>query len=293
LAIDSALIMPDPDRLLRTLHQAVFAFRTTPGRQGHLVHLDQADDVLVAGDLHGNIENFRQVLLLADLAHRPRRHLVLQEIVHGPFRYPLGGDKSHQLLDLLAALKCQYPDRVHFLLGNHELAQWRSQQIAKADMELNDLFRSGIDAAYDGRASDIYAAYLELFACMPVAIRTPNRVLLSHSLPGASRLMAFDPAVLQKEEFADHDVNPGGTVHALVWGRDTSPATVTAFLNKMDADWLITGHIPCDKGFAFPNDRQVILDAMGAAAGFCLFPADRPLTHADLVACVKLLPHAI
>src|SRR5437588_345537 len=105
--------MPDPVRLLRTLHRAREAFQATPGRRGHWIELTGADDVLVAGDLHGNLENFRELLHRADLDRQPRRHLVLQELLHGPYSYSAGGDKSHQLLDLVAALKCQYPERVH------------------------------------------------------------------------------------------------------------------------------------------------------------------------------------
>src|SRR5438132_11586095 len=152
--------MPDPDRLLRTLQQAIQAFRDTPGRKGRLVRLQDVDEVMAVGDLHGNVENFRRALQKAELGTHPRRHLVLQELVHGPFRYPGGGDKSHQLVDLLAALKCQFPRQVHLLLGNHELAQWTGQAIAKGDSELNALFREGLDSAYGKSAAEIYAVYL-------------------------------------------------------------------------------------------------------------------------------------
>src|SRR5919204_3681296 len=174
--------MPDPDRLLHTLRQAARAFRATPGRRGRVVYLEGADDVLAAGDLHGNLENFKLLLRRADLGNRPRRHLVLQELVHGPHRYPAGGDKSHQLLDLLAALKCQYPRQGHLLLGNHELAQWTDQAIAKVDSDLNVLFREGVATAYGAHAATIYAAYEELFAVVPLAVPTPKRILLGHSL---------------------------------------------------------------------------------------------------------------
>lgn len=281
--------MPDPDRLLRTLQRARQAFRDTPGRRGSLVALDAAEEVLVAGDLHGHTENFRRILLRADLAKHPRRHLVLQELIHGPFRYPAGGDTSHQLVDLLAALKCQYPGQVHLLLGNHELAQWTGQWIAKGDADLNEQFRAGLAAAYGARAEEIYAAYLELFAAVPLAVRTANRVFLSHSLPSARRLENFDPARLTDEEVTEADRLPGGFVHALVWGRDTRTETVEAFLHKVDADLLITGHIPSEKGFAVPNERQLILDAMGTPAGYCLFPAQGALSHAELVERVQFL----
>jgi hypothetical protein len=281
--------MPDPNRLLLTLKRAVGAFRQTPGRRGRLVCLAEASEVLVAGDLHGNLENFKRILERAKLGSSPRRHLVLQEAVHGPFRYPAGGDKSHQLLDLIAALKCQYPRQVHFLLGNHELGQWTGQVIAKDDVDFNDLFREGVATAYGSRADEIYRAYLELFAVVPLAVRTANRIFVSHSLPSARRLGAFDPAVLEKDSHEAAELQAGGPVRALLWGRDTSKATAAAFLQKVDADWLITGHIACEQGFAIPNDSQIILDAAGSPACYCLSPADRPITQRELIDGVAIL----
>ena len=281
--------MPDPNRLLTTLQRAIDAFRATPGRRGRFVALEGAAEVLVAGDLHGNLDNFRSLLQKADLAAHPTRHLVLQEVVHGPHRYPAGGDRSHQLLDLIAALKCQYPRQVHFLIGNHELAQAMDRRIAKDDVELNDLFRMGVRAAYGSRADEVYAAYLRLITVAPLALRTANRVFLSHSLPPASRLGAFDLAALERDDTAEADCLPGGAVHSLVWGRDLRPETAAAFLQKVDADLLVTGHIPCDSGFEAPNDQQLILDSLAHPAAYCLFPADRPLTHAELMSGVSLL----
>jgi hypothetical protein len=281
--------MATPERVLQTIRQAILAFRDTPGRQGRLVRIEGAAEVLVAGDLHGHVTNFKKALDRADLARNPHRHLVVQELVHGPYRYPQGGDKSHQLLDVLVALKCQYPRQIHMLLGNHELAEWRGQKIGKGDEVLNGLFRQGVQTAYGPRADDVYAAYVYLFAAVPLAVRTANRVFLSHSLPTASQLDRFDPAALERDASDDADLAAGGPVHALVWGRDTRPDTAAAFLSKVDADLLITGHIPCDRGYDIPNDRQIILDSLGDPACYCLFPTDRPLTHAELVACVGTL----
>jgi len=275
--------MPDPERILTTLRRAMQCFRETPGRRGRVVALEGVTEVLVGGDLHGNVENFRRLLTKADLARNPQRHFVLQEVVHGPYHYPAGGDKSHQLLDLMAALKCQFPRQVHFLLGNHELAQYTRRRVSKGDLDLNEVFREGVGTAYGSRAPEVYAVYEELLALVPVALRTPNRVLLSHSLPPASRLEDFDPAVLERDGSTEVDVVPGGAVHSLVWGRDTRGETAAAFLAKMDADLLLSGHVPCDNGFDVPNDRQLILDSLGAPACYCLFPTDRPLTHAELV----------
>jgi hypothetical protein len=286
--------MPDPQRLLHTLRQAVQAFRDTPGRTGRLVSLADVAEILVAGDLHGHVENFRRLLQIADLARHPGRHLVLQEVIHGPYTYATGGDRSHQLVDLLAALECQYPRQVHFLPGNHEISQATGRPIGKIGpnpaevIDLNRAFRLGVETAYGEHASSIYACYVELFHAAPLAVRTPNRVFLCHSLPNAAQVEWFNPAVLTRET-TEADLLPGGSAHALVWGRDLREETAAAFLAKVDADLLITGHVPCDDGHALPNSRQLVLDAHDAPACYCLFPADRPVSLQDLAEGVRPL----
>jgi hypothetical protein len=281
--------MPDPDRLLATLRRAADACRTTPGRHGHFVELHDADEVLVAGDLHGNLTNFRKVLTLAALDRHPRRHLVLQEVVHGPHRYPGGGDRSHQALDLVAALKCQFPRRCHFLLGNHELAQLTGRRVLKNDEDLNRLFLDGVLCAYPHHVEAVVVAYHDLLAAAPLALRTANRVFLSHSLPPPGLLAGWRLDVLRQDDFAPDEMQPGGPVHALLWGRDTSAANAAAFLARVDADLLVSGHVPCEGGFDVPNPQQLILDCIADPAACCLFPTDRPLTIQDLASLTRLL----
>jgi hypothetical protein len=281
--------MPQPERLLATLQRAAGVFRGAAGRQGHVVVLGEKCEVCVAGDLHGNVENFRRLLQIADLPSKPQLHLVVQEVVHGKFRYPCGGDKSHQLLDLIAALACQHPGRIHLLPGNHELSQWTDRLIGKNDEDLNEVFRQGVREAYHESAEAIYAAYMRLIAAAPLVVRTPNRVYLSHSLPSVQKLESFDPTVLERDEFEDADLALGGSVHALVWGRSASEEHTQAFLRKIDADWLITGHVPQDKGYGVPNSRQIILDSQASPACFCRFSCDMALTQADLIAGIGVL----
>jgi hypothetical protein len=276
--------------MLTHLRQAIALVRATPGRRGHVVDLQDCTEVLVAGDLHGHVANFQVMLRDADLAKNPTRHFVLQELIHGKFRYPKGGDKSHQLVDLFAALKNQFPRQVHFIPGNHELAQWTSRPVLKADENLNAIFQEGVTEAYGKQfGPQIYATYLELFQALPVAVRTPNRVLVCHSLPSAKALPAFDPARLEVETYEPADLAPGGTVHSLLWGRDTSPENAANFLGRMDADLLVSGHIACEQGYDVPNGRQVIIDCAEHPGGYLLFPADRFLTHPDLIGCLKTI----
>jgi hypothetical protein len=283
--------MPDPDKLLTTIRRAAALFRATPGRSGGVVALQGADDVMVVGDLHGNIPAFRRVLDAAALAQRPGRHLVLQELIHGNRMYPdEQGDRSHQLVDVVAALKCQYPDRVHLILGNHELSEITGRIIGKNGMALNALFRQGIITAYGGRADEVYTAYKALFASLPLAVRTPNRVFLCHTIPDAIYLDDLDPAVFQLDEWPAEAMKRGGAVYALTWGRDTSDETLDRFATLVDADWFITGHQPCDEGFRQPNRRQIIIDGTDPHPTYLVFPATEPVTIELLLAGARVLP---
>jgi hypothetical protein len=285
--------MPDPDRLLKTVYKAADAARMTPGRRGRFVQLQGAAEVFVVGDLHGHLGNFQAVYNAADLAKNPRRHLVLQELVHGKFQYPGGGDKSHQLLDLFAALKCQFPGQVHMLLGNHELAQWTNRLVMKEDRDLNAMFVEGVTEAYGAKKGpEIYAAYLRLFGVLPLALRTANRVFLSHSLPRERAISKFELRHLETDMFPPEDLAVGGSVYELLWGRDVRPETCDAFLKKVDADWLVTGHIVCDAGFARPSPRHLIVDCCASPAAYSILPADRPLTADDFAGCVRMIAAA-
>ncbi len=282
--------MPAPDRMLSFLRRAVVLSRATPGRRGRIVEPVGCTEVLVAGDLHGHVGHFQGLLKAADLGNNPGRHLIFQELIHGTYRYPSGADKSHQLVDLFAALKAQFPRQVHYLPGNHELAQWTGRKVLKADADLNEAFEQGATAAYGPEyGPEVYQTYLDLFKSLPVAVRTPNRVLVSHSLPSARQMTLFDPARLLAAEYTDADLQPGGSVHGVLWGRDVTPANVAEYLRRMDAEWLVSGHIASDTGYSVPNEMQLIVDCAESPAAYALVPADRPLTLEEFVGCVRFL----
>lgn len=275
--------MPDPEKLLKTINKAAIHLKTAAGRAGKFVELCDCEEVLVVGDLHGHLGNFKKVLNLAKLSENPKRHVVLQELVHGMFRYNDGSDHSHRLVDVVCAYICQFPGRVHYLLGNHELAQWKNREIAKSNESLNQLYRAGVVKAYSEQADEVLAAYDELFDSLPVAIRLPNRIFLSHSLPGMTRLEHWTLEQIKKETFTEEDYKLAGCVHAIVWGRDASETTAKKFLELVNCDLLISGHIPSEQGYDVPNPYQVILDGKDENARVLLFSAKETLTQESLL----------
>ncbi len=285
--------MPDPTKLIATIGRAARASRATAGRVGAIVELPgTASDVLVAGDLHGHLHVAAALLKRADLDRNPGRHLVLQEPTHDTRIDPDEGelDRSHRLIDVIAALKCQYPDRVHLILGNHELSELTGRSILKRGHPLNRLFRQGVEASYGPHAEAVIAAYHDLFRSLPLAVRTPNRGLLCHTVPEAKDLDGLDLEVLRTGAWAEADTRRGSTVYALTWGRDQTPETAERFAALMGVDWCIAGHEACERGYLRANDRLLILDGRDPYPAYTLFPVDRPLTMDDLVAATTILP---
>ena len=114
------------ERVIATFTAAAEANLHAPGRQGNTIVLDgaAADEIMVTGDLHGHRRNFNLIRRIAALETLPRRHVVVQEVCHGGPTYPQnGGCMSHAVVEDIARLKVQYPDRVHFLPGESRVGR--------------------------------------------------------------------------------------------------------------------------------------------------------------------------
>ena len=92
-----------PFERAKVMRKAADLMRRTPGRVGSVVRAF-ADEVMVVGDLHGNMRAFKWALAEAALDANPRRHLVLQELVHEINKHNDDRpDLSHRLVDLVCA----------------------------------------------------------------------------------------------------------------------------------------------------------------------------------------------
>jgi hypothetical protein len=279
--------MADARKVLTLLGHAATLLRATPGRQGRLVRLpDTATELMLAGDMHGHVDNFREIHRRADLANNPGRHLQFQEVVHGSRQYPAGGDRSHQLLDLVAAMACQFPGRVHFLPGNHEYAQRYNRRVERDGLDCNELFRQGVATAFGADATAVSAAYDAFIDAAPLAVLTPNRLFASHTIIPPGKLGDFSLDRLRGEPDAEA-LKVGGWAYCLMWSRDVSEEAAGAFAARVEADWLVTGHIVCEAGHAWANSRQLILDTHANPASCLLVPTSIPLTREAIEAGIQ------
>lgn len=279
------------ENIITTYGRAVEANLHTPARQGSTIRLAPplAEELMVTGDLHGHRRNFNLIRKIAALDQHPGRHLLLQEVCHGGPVYPNnGGCMSHNVLEDVAKLKVRYPDRVHFILSNHELAEISDYPIQKNKQMLNLLFRLGLQQMYGPAAEKIREAYLAFLRSCPLAVQLPGGVLVTHSLPEDMDTRSFDKSLftqsLDPVEFYDR-----GDLFDMLWGRDYREENAQAFASLLGVKVLIHGHEPCPDGFLVPNKFQVILDCCGDKACYAILPVGPELTHADIVAKIQRL----
>jgi hypothetical protein len=278
--------------ILNECQVAAAANRSCEARRGNVVCLSPeiADEVMIVADLHGNRLNFEKLMRIADLDNHARRHLVMQEVCHGGPEYPGegGGCMSHLLLEDCIRLKTEYPERFHFLLSNHELAELGEFPICKSRRMLNLLFRCGINEMYGAAGEKVRDAYLQFLASCPLAVRLSSGVFISHSCPDNCDREPFDVSIFERP-LSCADYRSGSPAFRLVWGRDFRPANAEAFARQVKADVLIHGHEPCEAGFSAPNARQVIIDGCCSHATYMILPVGPKLSQADVVARITSL----
>ena len=280
----------DPQQVIQVYRDAAAANLKTAGRKGCVIHVaPPAVDVVVGADLHGHRLNYQRILEAAALEQHPQRHLILQEVCHGGPKYPgTQACMSHLMLEDVARLKVQLPDRVHFLLSNHELAELIELAIVKGRKMLNLQFRFGMEQQYGCATDEIRDAACEFIRTCPLAVRLENRVWISHSAPPDIPEQGFDATVFDRELRTD-DITRGGPAFRVVWGRDFRQENADAFAKLVDADVMVHGHEPCDTGFTSPNTRQIILDS-SKSKGCCLrIPLDASPTVDTLLDGVSFL----
>mgnify|MGYP005839462551 CR=1 FL=1 len=277
--------------VISTYAKAAEVNRNTSARQGQTIVLtpDLGREVMVTGDLHGHRRNLTLIRRTAALDQHPDRHLVLQEVCHGGPTYPTnGGCMSHTLLEDMAKLTAQFPGRVHFLLGNHELAELTDYPIRKNRELLNLKFRLGLQEMYGAAVEKVREASFEFLKTCPLAVRVAGGAFITHSLPDDIDARGFDPGIfsrwLDPVEYYEQR-----SVFDLLWGRDYRAENAARFAQLVGARVLINGHEPCPEGYSTPNALQVILDSCSDKASYVILPVGEALTRDAVVRRIQRL----
>lgn len=237
----------DGAKAAETLREAAQLIREDPNRAGALLEFGSAGQLVVTGDMHGYLRNFEKLQRFCNLASSPGRSVILHELIHVEPDPPGTPDFSIDLLLRAAAWKCEFPDNVFFIQSNHELSQLRGHEITKGGRYVLADFERGVHERFGDAAAAVLAGVNEYAAALPLAARTASGIFISHSIPDAVSVDAFDLSVFDRTP-TDADCSPGGSAYALVWGRFQTPEVADRFAERVGAEHLIVGHTPQEMG---------------------------------------------
>jgi hypothetical protein len=247
-----------PHKIVDLLDKAAQANQTDRYRHGSLISLPDRGCLIAAGDIHGHRRNFERLVAFADLDSNPDRHLVLQEIIHGGPADAEMGCLSYELLFDVARCKLNYPDRVHIIMGNHDIAFINNSEIIKNGREMNSSMRLALDRKFGDDSHRIKEAIGRLLLSQPLAVRCNNRIWLSHSLPANRYLNKFDHQVIERK-LELKDCEKAGPAYLLTWGRNIGPAMFDKITKLFDVDIFILGHQPQPEGWGRHGKNCIII----------------------------------
>jgi hypothetical protein len=248
------------DAVIETLETAREENMLSRFRQGQIVTLPPGGEVWMTGDIHDHRSNFNKLIGASDLGNHPERHLILHELIHGDHFDSSGAEASWQTLARAAELKCDFPDQVHFLLANHDLAQIHGEGIMKSGLSVCEAFNAGVKRDFAEHATSVTVAITEFLLSLPLAVRCPNGLFFCHSLPRDEQIVSFDFSVFDRSPLEPADYKRRvGPVYQLIWGRHVTPAGVAMFAQNVGASIIVTGHQPQDFGYAINGDQHLII----------------------------------
>ncbi len=275
----------DAQSACQTLREAAQLNREDSNRTGSLLNFGAAGQLVMTGDLHGNLRNFEKLQRFCALERSPGRSVMLHELIHSE-PDPLGTpDYSIDLLVRAVAWKCEFPDNVFFMQSNHELSQLCAHEITKGGRCVLADFERGVAERYGSAADDVLAAVNDYIASLPLGARLANGIFLAHSLPDALYVDSFDLSVFDREP-TPSDLLPGGPAYALVWGRFQRAEVVELFAQRLDAEVIIVGHTPQEMGYGRVG-RLLILASEHAHGVFLPIDLSRKYTIEELMRKIR------
>lgn len=280
--------MSDPLTATDVFLEAARLNREDPLLTGSLLAFPNYGQLVMTGDLHGHRRNLERLKSYCDLGRFGARHVILHEIIHEDVTTINGVDTSHEVWLDTARWKCAFPDQVHFLQSNHELAQLNGHEITKNGRVVTQAFEDAVRAAHGDAGPGLLDAMRGFIRSLPLAGRTANRVFLSHSLPSPRSIAGFDSTVLSRIP-TDEDLAEHGSAHALVWGRYHTAAALTMLRDILDVDYFICGHQPQETGFDVWHDCMVILASEHNHGVFLSLDLNKPVTLESLTGHIRPL----
>ncbi|MBD3425723.1 MAG: hypothetical protein GF409_00670 [Candidatus Omnitrophica bacterium] len=253
--IDQVRVLPTPrNKALSDLMDTVAANLSYKGRRGAIVEIPAGKEVIIVGDLHTRLSNLRKILYsnnnLQKIKSGEAVLLILGDALHPAVDCMMLNEdddlmeklaemtSSFEILQFIHRLKREYPDNVHYLLGNHDYLSSRiGKAVSKTEyVPQGVVFRQEMLKWYGPEYVEVYKQFL---ASSPLMVRTPDGLVALHAGPVKSAHSIRD---IRKADPADAD---DAIVNEATWSRwenDYGEGEVHGFLKMVGGKILVVGH---------------------------------------------------
>ena len=255
-------------------------------RSGNVVQLSAPAEAVVSGDLHGNRAALDKIIRYAALGRSAATVLVLQELIHGSPDERSGKDRSIEVLVRAVRLLVENPLQVLFIMGNHDLAQATGGEITKSGGSVCKGFVEGVRYCFGESADEVLAAAGEFLLALPLAVRCPQGIWVSHSLPSPARTTPKVMEVLHRP-YEPADLRRRGGVYEWTWGRGQTPEQIEQLAAELGTEFFLLGHRHSEDGFEILSPRCLSITSDGAAGCVVRLPCDRPLSSGSVTQYIK------
>jgi len=206
---------------------------------GSLVELPKKGKALIITDLHGNLDDYNRFMKIWEEFENKNNHL----IITGDFiQNCRKDDKSIEILESVIT-NYENNDNFHVLLGNHEWSIISGRVIFKAGENLSEKFENLLKSRFGDKYLEKLEIYKEFFKTLPIAVKTGNKVFISHAGPPANIYNINDIINITNSGYPDNK-----KLFEILWNRceDYSKDDVNSFLKNVGCNVMVVGHTPVD-----------------------------------------------
>lgn len=296
------LVLNDADSVIDALTAGTHANLHANCRRGSVDSIDAPGKLIATGDLHDNPVAFSKLTRLANMTlNEPYMeqappagepcHLTLHEIIHSD-RLVNGMDMSYRALVRVADLKARYPEHVHALLGNHELAQYTNAGVLKDGVRCVDVFNDAVAFTFGDDAERVDEACKAFIRSLPIAleVHTPRgTILCAHSVPAAAGMARFDAEIIRRDLHDDDYIPRTGSAYLMTWGRGYDEQSLEDLVERWGVYMFILGHEKAEDGVKFVQPNAIILASDHDKGTYLPIDLDNPPTPASAMSQVKWL----
>ncbi|MGZ7108633.1 MAG: metallophosphoesterase [Methanobacterium sp.] len=220
---------------------------------GSLVELPKKGKALIITDLHGNVKDYNIFMDIWEDFKSNNNHLIITgDFIQNCDRK----DKSIEILDSII-YNFKNNSNFHVLLGNHEWSVITGGPIFKAGENLSVKFENLLKKKFDDKWEQKLESYKEFFKTLPVAVKTMNKVFISHAGPPNSIRSVDDIINITKSGYLNNE-----KLFEILWNRykNYSKDDISSFLKKVGCNVMIVGHTPVN-GTKLIGKNQLIVSS--------------------------------